>query len=53
MLLVIEVDRAVARPLAAVSTKDTFPLIPFARLLMKSGIQLCMSARGPVSGTEK
>ena len=49
----ILVDRVLASPFAAVSTRDTFPLMPFARLLMKSGIQDCMSARGPVSGTEK
>ena len=49
----MELDNVVDRPFAADSTRDTFPLMPLARLLMKSGIQLCMSARGPVSGTEK
>ncbi len=47
------VDSVLASPLAADSTRDTFPLMPLARFVMKSGIQLCMSARGPVSGTEK
>ena len=49
----MELDSVVDRPLAADSTRDTFPLMPLARLLMKSGIQVCMSTRGPVSGTEK
>ena len=47
------VDSVLASPLAADSTRDTFPLMPLARFVIKSGIQLCMSARGPVSGTEK
>ena len=53
MLLVMDVLSVVLRPFAAVSTRDTLLLMPFARLLMKSGIQLCISASGPVSGTEK
>ena len=47
MLLVMEVLSVVLRPFAAVSTRDTLLLIPFAKLLMKSGIQLCISASGP------
>ena len=53
MELVIEVESVVLRLFAAVSTRDTLSLMPLARLLMKSGIQLSISARGPVSGTEK
>ena len=53
MEFVIDVESVVLSPFAAVSTGDTLLLIPFARLLMKSGIQLCISARGPSSGTEK
>ena len=53
MLLVIEVDSVVDRPFAAASTRETLLLMPLARLLMKSGIQLSISARGPSSGTEK
>lgn len=49
----MELDRVVDRPFAADSTRDTFPLMPLARLFIKSGIQVCISARGPVSGTEK
>ena len=49
----MELDSVVDRPLAADSTRDTFPLMPLARLFIKSGIQVCMSAKGPVSGTEK
>lgn len=53
MLLVMDVLSVVLRPFAAVSTRDTLLLMPFARLLMKSGIQLSIEARGPSSGTEK
>ena len=53
MLLVIEFASVVLSLLAACSTSSTFPLMPPARLLMKSGIQLCISARGHSSGTEK
>lgn len=53
MLFLMVSERVVDRPFAAVSTRDTFPLMPFARLVMKSGIHVCISARGPVSGTEK
>ena len=53
MELVIEVLSVVLSPFAAVSTRDTLLLMPLARLLMKSGIQLCISASGPSSGTEK
>lgn len=53
MLLVMEFESVVLRPFAAVSTRDTLLLMPFARLLMKSGIQLSIEARGPSSGTEK
>ena len=49
----MELESVVESPLAAVSTRDTLLVIPLARLLMKSGIQLSMSARGPSSGTEK
>ena len=49
----MELLRDVLRPFAAVSTRDTLLLMPFARLLIKSGIQLCISASGPSSGTEK
>ena len=49
----MEVESVVLKPFAAVSTRDTLLLMPFARLLMKSGIQLSMEARGPSSGTEK
>ena len=49
----MELLRVVLRPFAAVSTRDTLLLMPFARLLIKSGIQFCISASGPSSGTEK
>ncbi len=42
------VDSVLASPLAADSTRDTFPLMPLAKFVMKSGIQLCMSAGDPV-----
>lgn len=53
MLVLMEFERVVDKPFAAVSTRLTFPLIPLARFVMKSGIQVCISARGPSSGTEK
>jgi len=49
----MELESVVERPFAAVSTRETFPLMPSAKLVMKSGIHVCISARGPVSGTEK
>lgn len=47
------IDSVVDRFSAAAATRPVLVVMPFARLCMKSGIQLSISAKDPSSGTEK